>query len=253
VLSLSKIEGYLTVLKTLDNWDEYLMTNSNLPGPRGNLELIYAVAATGREVFFKRFIDADNPSADGNTPEDFLTMCAVVGLGRLVAEGKTPYLRTLRKYASDRRWRLRESVAMALQLFGDRDMAGLLVEMEGWSKGTEFEKRAAAAGLCEPRLLKEPEDASKVLDILDGITASVIDIPDRKGEGFVALRKGLGYCWSVAVVACPVKGKSLMEKWLAVQHKDVRQIMKDNLLKNRLARMDAQWTTKQLARLAGMK
>ena len=55
------------------------------------------------------------------------------------------------------------------------------------------------------------------------------------------MRKGLGYCWSVAVVAAPEAGKKLMEKWLADPDKDVRWIMQENLKKNRLLRLDAAW------------
>lgn len=32
-------------------------------------------------------------------------------------------------------------------------------------------------------------------------------------EEFLALHKGLGYCWSVAVVALPSVSHALMKKW----------------------------------------
>jgi hypothetical protein len=51
----------------------------------------------------------------------------------------------------------------------------------------------------------------------------------------------LGYCWSVAVAALPIDGKALMEKWLVNPDKDVQWIMKENLKKNRLRRMDEHW------------
>ena len=61
---------------------------------------------------------------------------------------------------------------MALQRWGDADMAALLAEMADWAAGNPWEQRAAAAALCEPRLLKQPEHAAAVLRILDEITAS---------------------------------------------------------------------------------
>jgi hypothetical protein len=64
---------------------------------------------------------------------------------------------------------------------------------------------------------------------------------DRKSEAFKALRKGLGYGWSVAVVACPEASEPLLEKWFASEDPDVRWIMKENLKKERLSRMDAAW------------
>jgi hypothetical protein len=60
-------------------------------------------------------------------------------------------------------------------------------------------------------------------------------------EGFRVLRQALGYCWSVAVVAFPEKGKKMMERWFASEDRDVRWIMRENLKKNRLVRMDAKW------------
>ena len=68
---------------------------------------------------------------------------------------------------------MREGVAMALQRLGDLDMDALLAEMEIWSRGNWLEKRAAAAAVCEPRLLTRPEQPRRVLHLLDGITASV--------------------------------------------------------------------------------
>ena len=62
---------------------------------------------------------------------------------------------------------------MALQRWGDADMAGLLAAMTDWAAGNPLEQRAAAAALCEPRLLTRPEHAAAVLRILDEITASI--------------------------------------------------------------------------------
>ena len=42
-----------------------------------------------------------------------------------------------------------------------------------------------------------------------------------------------------------------MEKWLADEDKDVRWIMRENLGKARLTRLDAAWVAGQRARLEG--
>jgi hypothetical protein len=136
---------------------------------------------------------------------------------------------------------------MALQTVGDSDIKLLLREASRWSGGNWYEKRAAAAGLAEPRLLNAPSTAAAVLEILDSITASMTLAQDRKSDGFKALRQGMGYCWSVAVTAHPVLGKRLMEKWLKKADPDVHWVMKENLKKNRLARMDPQWVKSCLA------
>jgi hypothetical protein len=164
-----------------------------------------------------------------------------VGLGKLVAAGQRQWLKPLRQLASDPRWRTREGVAMALQRVGDADMPFLLDTMAQWCTGSLLEQRAVAAALCEPRLLKVPAHARRVLDILDDITAALCQVQERKSEDFKTLRKALAYCWSVAAVALPTEGKRRMERWFASTDKDVRWIMRENLKKNRLAQMDPAW------------
>ena len=65
------------------------------------------------------------------------------------------------------------------------------------------------------------------------------------GVAFDVLKKGLAYCWSVAVVACPQKGKKLMEKWIQNKDKNIVWILRENLKKNRLMKMDKEWVQKQ--------
>jgi hypothetical protein len=238
---MTKADEYRNRLNSLRNWDAFLLQESGLPGPRGNLELAQVVADEGNQALFERYLAYDADQAPTNSPYEFLAFCGVVGLGRLLAEGQTNMLVVLRRCASDRRWRIREAVAMALQRLGDVDMDALVQAMTTWSTGTPLEQRAVAAALCEPRLLVRAKHARAVLRILDKITASVHQVENRKSDDFLALRKGLGYCWSVAVAALPDAGKRLMDKWLVDTDRDVRWIMKENLKKNRLARVDAGW------------
>jgi hypothetical protein len=63
------------------------------------------------------------------------------------------------------------------------------------------------------------------------------------------LRKGLAYGWSVVVAAQPSIGKRRMERWIRSQDSDVRWIMKQNLKKNRLLRMDKAWVMEHLQAL----
>jgi hypothetical protein len=121
--------------------------------------------------------------------------------------------------------------------------------MAAWSRGNPLERRAAIAALCEPRLLAEPSHVVRVLEILDTVTFSLLEEHGRKSEAFRALRKGLGYCWSVAVAAYPAAGKATIARWLDSADKDVRWVMRENLRKARLARMDAAWVAAALAKL----
>ncbi len=59
----------------------------------------------------------------------------------------------------------------------------------------------------------------------------------------------MGYCWSVAVAALPDVGKPLLEKWLNIDNKDIIWMMKENLKKNRLIKMDADWVKEFVKKL----
>lgn len=238
---MKKTDMYRQELRQLKDWDEYLLLESGLPGPRGNIELAQAVADEGDETLFRRYLGYTAEKAPTGTGEEFLAFCGVVGLGRLLAEGRVDLIEDIRVSASDERWRIREGVAMALQSLGDVDMQALLNYMKVWSRGNLYEKRAAAAALCEPRLLKDQESARQTLDLLDLITSSIKDEIDRKAESFKALKKGLAYCWSVAVAAFPDYGKPFMEKWLKSEDANIKWIIKENLKKKRLQRVDKEW------------
>ena len=239
---MGKVEEYKKILGKSADWDRYLLEESRLPGPRANLELAEAVAEEGDLDRFRRYLAYGDGVAPYGSALEFLPVCGVIGLGRVLSEGRLDMLEDLRSYASDPRWRVREGVAMALQRFGDKDMDGLLQEMEKWSQGNPLERRAAAAALCEPRLLKKTEYAQRVLELLDRITKDILLEEHRRTDDFIALRKALGYCWSVAVVAAPEAGKKMMEKWFADQDKDLQWIMKENLRENRLQKLDKEWT-----------
>src|SRR5512133_217623 len=101
---MSKTEDYRQTLRTLNDWVPFLMKNSGLPGPRGNLELAYAAADTGSQKQFEHFLSFDQ--AKENTPEVFVLFCGVIGIGKLAASQPDLFHR-VREYASDSRWRIR--------------------------------------------------------------------------------------------------------------------------------------------------
>lgn len=246
---MSKRDTYRTVLESLDEWESFLLGESGLPGKRANLELVQVVADMGNRALFEAYLTNGPETAPTNSPQEFLALCGIVGLGRLVAEGQSDLLAAIKHHANDPRWRMHEGVRMALQRLGEKDMERLIDEVEGWVEGSCLERRAAAAALCDPGLLRDKEHARRTLAILDAITASVHEADERSSDGFMALRKGLGYCWSVAVAALPDAGKPLMEKWIQSGDRDVLWIMKQNLGKKRLERMDAEWVEAWRGRL----
>ena len=193
------------------------------------------MAEEGDERLFRRLLRWGPDRAPTNTPEEFLSFCGTVGLGSLLARGRTVVLPELRRLAADPRWRTREAVAIALQRWGRADIDGLLGEMRRWALGSRFEQRAAVAALCEPELLGDPRRTRQVLVLLDRITRSMAGAPDRKDESFRVLRKALGYGWSVAVAALPEDGVRHLDRWMSSRDPDVRWIMRENLKKKRLA------------------
>jgi hypothetical protein len=241
---MGRVDQYRTELRKLPEWEAYLKKNSGLPGPRANLELVEAV---GEEADSERLWRLSASS------DEFLALCGTAGLGHLAVSDPVPVMSWLRELASDPRWRVREGVAIALQHLGRYSMPRLLAEMERWASDGPYLQRAAAAGLCEPSLLTEPEHVTRVLRILDRITKSLAATSARKDEDFKVLRQALGYCWSVAAAAQPDAGRPLMEKWLRSTDKDVVWVMQSNLGKARMGAMDPSWVARWKAKAPAPK
>lgn len=243
---------YRAELSQLQDWDDYLEQHSGLPGPRANLELMYAAAELAEEALLRRYLAIAVDEAAVTSPRVFLVCCGVVGVGHLVNRGALNGFTVLRALASDSRWRVREAVAMALQIIGDADLPRLLAEMQCWAAGNLYEQRAAVAALCEPRLLKDPAAANRVLDLMDEITHCFSQVQDRKQEPYQVLKKCLSYGWSVAAAALPEVGKARMERWIACTDPGVLQVMRENLRKNRLLKMDAAWVNAMQTRIINL-
>jgi len=237
----SKVARYRQQLRGMGAWKGFLLRESGLPGPRGNLELAHAFAQEASREQIEACLGVQLESSPENTPEAFLVFCGVLALGRLIAAGDHALLGRLRGYASDPRWRVREAVAMAMQMLGEVDRRLFLLELEQWVAGNWYEKRAVAAALAEPRLLTDETTAGRALKLLDSITASMVGAPDHNSASFRTLRQGMAYCWSVVVAATPVEGKAPFEKWLQTTDTDIRWMLRRNLKKQRLSRAHPAW------------
>lgn len=66
---MGRLDDYRATLAGRDDWAAYLTANSDLPGPRGNLEL---VAAAGEEA------DPGRAEALIATDDEFLVVCGLV-------------------------------------------------------------------------------------------------------------------------------------------------------------------------------
>jgi hypothetical protein len=267
------------------------MAESNLPGPRGNLELaeafVRAVSTAAAEPAawletlygWARTPEEEAPTGD---PREFLPFCAIVSFGVLYNTHACAYpctgpcdcplwpvqsehlVETIRRAASDSRWRIREAVAISLQHLGEGNPAALRRILEDWltegvsgsagdalSDAALMERRAVLAALAHPPLLAEEDFASYALDtagrVLDD--AAGVESRRRKGEAFRTLKKGLSYALSVMAAALPEEGFRLLERWAESPDPDIRRALVENLKKKRLEAADPARTARLLDRL----
>jgi len=255
---MNKQEGYEAILTGLlddfvkterdEKIREYLASNSNLPGPRGNLELTYAFAkVTACEsanhphkmwALVQGLLDITPNQAPVNDPKEILPFCGAVAIGAIGsvndAFGRTAFDR-LRRAANDPRWRTREGVAMGLQRLIARQGQSALVELDNWIVGSEWlAMRAVAAGVAEPSILTDERIAADALELHKKIIAQMLASDERRTIEFRTLRQALGYSLSVVVRAAPRPGFDFLNKLAGSSDADIRWIMKENLKKNRL-------------------
>lgn len=244
---MTKRQAYVERLAALepagaDEVATFLVAHSHLPGPRGNLELAHAFAdwAPAGLVDALAAVGVPRPAAGGH---EFVDFCVALALGERLARADDPALvALLRSIATDERWRLREAVATGLQRVGDHDLPRLCALVLDWAADPDpLVQRAAAAAICEPRLLTCAEGAHTAIRVCGRTTSALAARPagQRRDPSVRVLRQALGYCWSVAVAADPGEGLPAFEALQASSDPDVAWIVRENLGKARLQRVFA--------------
>jgi hypothetical protein len=225
--------------------ERFVIENSNLPGPRANLELAFALSEVyeNKEVL-EKWIDIDADQAGDNDPRSFLTFCSAVCLGRLYAKTKDEKIvRVLKKLASDDRWRIREAVAFGFQLIGEDNLSELQRIFSEWiAKSNNREKRAILVSLAHPEIL-DRNTSLYCFEILESIFKTM-----KRDNDFEILKKGLEFTLSVYTAANPEFGFSFMEKWTGID-KVIDNIIESNLKKNRLLKKHPKKTGELLKRI----
>ncbi|MBN1638134.1 MAG: hypothetical protein JW866_04150 [Ignavibacteriales bacterium] len=226
---------------------QYLLKNSNLPGPRGNLKLLYDFSKNAKEEIIEKCLDYINPDVK-NSPEEFVAMCGVLSYSIRNKNNVKEVIPFLKITANHGSWRIREAVAMAIQEIFKVNMKESIQELKGLSGGSELEKRAVVAGLCEPKLLNDKDVNKDILNILLNITKSFShdNILNKEDE---SLRKTLGYGWSVVVSKEQEEGKKRFEELFNFKGKHINWIIRENLKKSRMKKMDSEWVEKCLKRI----
>lgn len=249
IIDLRRILSSASKRKVQDELFRYIIANSNLPGPRGNLELASAFEETISSQISKDSVEElwelcsfmSNISAEEapvNDPKEFIAFCGTRGLGAIGAalpEYQEKTLFRLRTLAQDSRWRMREAVAMALQKLLSNSDIRIRKELENWiEQGDWLVLRGVVAGIAEPSLMKDVGFAKWALEVHVKVFDRLGVSSNRKSDEFRILRKALGYTLSVVVKAVPSTGFQLLEELIKKENADIKWIVKENLKKKRL-------------------
>lgn len=162
-------------------------------------------------------------------------MCAAAAMGYRADDPTIAARARLR--AADERWRVREGVAIGLQLLGDGRPAVLTSIAREWVDDPDpLVQRAAVAAICEPRLLRSADAAATAVEVCARATQHLVALPAqrRRDAGVRTLRQALGYAWSVAVAADPAQGLATFQG-LDTTDSDVAWIVNQNRRKKRLS------------------
>ena len=221
----------------------YLLANSNLPGRMANLTLANQVGDyyMNNDYNFAYLSAVTLSHDDANAPEVFVVMCKLITLGsifeRLSSDEKVVVLNVLSASANDS-WRIKEAVAMAFQRIGMYNEVLLIDTFNSYLKiGTFSQKRAVVATLADYQLLESRVLCDYSLVVSDCLLGEISVLSPRlyKHEDFKVLEKGLGYAISVFVAVNPKQGFELLSKYAESDNKVIKQIIKSNLRKKRLA------------------
>ncbi len=255
---MSKRGDYVIQLKPLiqknafRELEDMLISNSDLPGPRGNLELAYAFGDCVNAVQYVddtlwniltdwALVPAAETPPDG--PGEFIPFCAVQALGAVFTltddQQKTRIIEIFKSASNDPKWRIREAVAMGLQWIEEKDFSESKEIFVNWiDEASLLERRAIIAALAHPPVLYNRDNVRFCLEITGKILNDIIDLEAgfRKTEEFRVLRKGLEYAISVFTAHLPDEGFEFMKKWALSHDPDIKKIIKSNLGKSRLTK-----------------
>lgn len=233
------------IINNQEELEKFIMEHSNLPGPRGNLELAFAFAEIYEDIdVLLQWTKITDDQAGVNDPKSFLAFCAAVCLGKLYTKKKDKRIIPLLKHlANDGRWRMREAVAFGFQSIGEHDFDELQTICSEWiTHANNLEKRAILVSLAHPPFLTE-ERATFCFDITD----SILEHLDKEHD-FDVLKKGLEFTISVFAAAHPKAGFTCIDRWMG-KDTSIDTILKSNLKKNRLMRKNPEEVKRLLDKL----
>lgn len=223
----------------------YLAANSNLPGPRGNLELAeafysYCTAQTLTDELWDFLLELSENTAPTNDPQELLPFCGIEALANLFFDvdehRKSVVLDKILMAMNDHRWRMREAAANCCQIIAEQHVE-FITEwfLARYPFASLLEKRGMIAALAHPPIL-DPQTAKFSLELCERMLDDVLNLSplQLKEESFAVLKKGLEYAPSVFISKLPEQGFAMLKKYATLQRKEIHAIIKSNLGKTRL-------------------
>ena len=230
----------------------YLRDQSRLPGSRANLDLaddmqsLLAKAAVQNPERVRSLlyylINSDRQKVASNTPEEFIMLCGIIAFGACAAAvpaWREETYALLSQHACSAYWRVREGVALGYQyLLYACTQETLEHFMQLVTTGSYLHQRAAIVAIAEPSILYLPEmlPAALTLQRIALERLQAVAPVERKNEQFRILRRTLGYTLSVITAAGPEQGFALMRECATWNDPDIREVLRENLKKKRLAK-----------------
>jgi protein required for attachment to host cells len=214
----------------------FLIKNSNLPGPRVNIELGFLLSEMYKdENELAKWLNIDESQAGTNDPMSYLPFCALICYGRIYTEKKdSKIINKIKKAANDPRWRVREACAFAFQIIGEHNFDVLKKIFSEWLlEANNLEKRCILVSLAHPKMLNTTR-ANYCLQVCDIILQHL----DKSSPNFPVLNKALEFTISVFVSKDVDTGSVFLEKWIKEKNKLINGIMKKNLSKNRIRKLN---------------
>lgn len=237
----------------------YLESESNLPGPRANLELMgQFIDCCGADHSpelrntLQSWLKTPVTDAPVNSAAEYPVACAAAGLAAWLGVERERAIRALEFAAHDSRWRTREAVTIGLQKCPSGMRGTTLTLADNWCQcGDPYLERAGLVTFAAPTFLINPKVSAKALERTDGILNRIQGLPQaqQKTEGNQILTKALSFTISMFVASAPESGFAYMEKWLMRADKNTRRILNENLGKARLTKKYGH----EVARLKGIE
>lgn len=231
---------------------DMLIANSNLPGPRANLELANALCDSLKVIGdingslwgpLKEWSEITAEDTSINMSKEFIPFCALQALGVIYndvdTDKKQEIIELFKNKANDIRWRIREAVAIGLQWIEEMNFNEAKLIINSWIDDSNLlGKRAIIAALAHPPVLKKKENVLFSIKVTEGILEDIteLDKEHRRTEEFRVLKKGLDYAISVFVANMPNEGFEFLENWAKKNDPDIKKIIKSNIGKSRLSK-----------------